>query len=487
MCAAQASDPLGDFQTPEPLASAVWETLDLEGVDLLIEPTAGLGSFIATVPVLARSVQWLAYDINPEYVEAARQAAIGASVPATIEQRDAFTLDSPTLRAQVEGRTVAVVGNPPWVTNAAQSAAARPNLPAKWNRFGLRGLDAKTGKANFDIAESILLSVLAALESAREVRLAVLVKRSVAVKMAKDALGRPGVVSAAFSRIDAKKWFDASVEAGLFQLTFRPAANETTSRLRLSEHLGAQPTRHAGFVGDLFVEDLEGYVRTQAVEAKDGEALVWRQGLKHDVAKILELKCVNGEIVNGFGQIVDVEDDMLCPFYKSSDLASGRAASRRFPLYQHDLSGPLPDLSDRWPRLAAYLGDNVARFASRGSSIYRGKPDFMLFGVGQYTLASYKVAISGFYKEPRFNVLGPDAAGRPPLLDDTCYMLPFEAREQAEEMAAYLNGEEVQGFLRSISDRTAKRPYTKDILGRIAVPEALRQRDEPAAAMATLF
>jgi hypothetical protein len=487
MCAAQTSDPLGDFQTPEPLAAAVWQTLDLEDVDLLVEPTVGLGSFIATVPARARGVPWLAYDINAGYVEAAYEAATRAGVSATVEQRDAFSLDSAALRAQVAGRTVLAVGNPPWVTNAAQSAADRPNLPAKWNRFGLRGLDAKTGKANFDIAEAILLSMLAALDSAREVRLAVLVKRSVAVKMAKDALGRPGVVSAAFSRIDAKKWFNASVEAGLFQLTFRPATNETTSRLCLAENLGATSTRDAGLVGDLFIEDLGEYARVQAVEAREGQRLVWRQGLKHDAAKILELKHIDGDLVNGFGQVVDVEDDVLCPFYKSSDLASERGASRRFPLYQHDLGGPLRNLRHRWPRLAIYLEENAAGFAARGSSIYRGKPDFMLFGVGAYTLAPYKVAISGFYKEPRFNVLGPDRAGRPPLVDDTCYMLPFETRDQADAMAAYLNSEEVQRFLRSISDRTAKRPYTKDILGRIAVPHALHQLTESQGPVAALF
>jgi hypothetical protein len=94
----------------------------------------------------------------------------------------------------------------------------------------------------------------------------------------------------------------------------------------------------------------------------------------------------------------------------------------------------------------------------------------MLFGVGPYTLAPYKVAISGFYKEPRFSVLGPDELGHPPLMDDTCYMLPFESREEAEMMASYLNGEQVQAFVGSIVDRTAKRPYTKDILARIAAP-----------------
>lgn len=158
-------------------------------------------------------------------------------------------------------------------------------------------------------------------------------------------------------------------------------------------------------------------------------------------------------------------------FFKSSDIASGRPSRRRFPLYQHDLSGPLLDLPRRWPKLASYLRRHHKRFAARGSSIYRGKPDFMLFGIGSYTLAPFKVAISGFYKEPRFTLLRPDDAGRPPLVDDTCYILPFDKRYDAEVMVEYLNSTRVQDFLLSVADITAKRPYTKEVLGRIASPE----------------
>jgi hypothetical protein len=44
----------------------------------------------------------------------------------------------------------------------------------------------------------------------------------------------------------------------------------------------------------------------------------------------------------------------------------------------------------------------------------------MLFGVGPYTLAPFKVAVSGFYKRPCFTLLCPDEHGRPPIVDDTC-------------------------------------------------------------------
>jgi hypothetical protein len=459
---------MGDFQTPRELAAEVWSAIGDPSVDVLVEPTVGLGVFLATVPSTHERLPWVGYDLNPRYVEHAARIARDRKLSADLRCASIFELTASDLQELVAGRRVLAVGNPPWVTNAAQSGAAAPNLPRKLNRFNLKGLDAMTGKANFDIAEAVLLATLEALGSASEIRLAFLIKRSVAIKMAKDILGTPGVISAKFSRIDALQSFGAAVEAGLFEVRIQPGSSATTQRLGLAPALGAAPTSDAGLVGGRFVGNVEMYARSRFVEAAPQAGFNWRQGVKHDLAKVLELRRTPSGLINGFGETVDVESDVLCPFYKSSDLAARRPASRLFPLYQHDLSGPLEGLSSRWPRLAAYLRDHRDRFVARGSSIYRGKPDFMLFGVGEYSLAPFKVAVSGFYKQPLFSVLTPTDHGHPPLVDDTCYMLPFEDFEEAERAADYLNGESVRRFLLSVADTTAKRPFTKDILGRIA-------------------
>jgi hypothetical protein len=460
----------GDFQTPRELAAQIWQQVDASDVDVLIEPTVGLGAFLRTTPAPLRSTPWLAWDIQPHYVAESRCLARAENLTAAVELQDAFHIDRRIVEPAVSGKTVLVIGNPPWVTNSAQGTVMQPNLPSKWNRFGLKGIDAVTGKANFDIGEAVLLSVLAALSSAREIRVALLIKRSVAVKVAREFLGVPGTLSASFARIDAKKWFAASVEAGLFQITLSAESRATTTRLGLAAELGGPLVRSAGIRDGVFVEDVDGYQRFATVEARPGSGLVWRQGVKHDAAKVLELRASEAGLANGFGDAVVLEPDLLCPFYKSSDVANSRPPSRYFPLYQHDLTGPLPSLGARWPLLAEYLNRHRDRFAARGSSIYRGKPNFMLFGVGAYTLAPFKVAISGFYKSPTFALLCPDAQGHPPVVDDTCYVLPFESRAEAEAMANYLNSDSVQGFLHSIADQTAKRPYTKDVLGRIADP-----------------
>jgi hypothetical protein len=463
-------DTTGDFQTPRDLASAVWRSLDGPEVDVLVEPTVGLGVFLSTVPATHSHLPWLVYDLNPSYVAYTEELALTSGLTAEARCKSIFDVGHAELQADIEGKRVLAIGNPPWVTNSAQGGAATTNLPRKLNRFGLRGFDAMTGKANFDIAEAALLATIEALASASEVRLAFLIKRSVAIKMAKDILGTPGIVSAKFSRIDAMKWFGVAVEAGLFDVTVRPASRETTHRLRLAPALGKPVATEAGLVDGMFVSDVALYMQSRTVEAAAGGGFAWRQGIKHDLAKVLELKRTPDGLINGFGESVEIELDVLCPLFKSSDLAAGRPASRFLPLYQHDLTGPLDNLSERWPALAIYLDRYRDLFAARGSGIYKGKPDFMLFGVGEYSRAPFKVAVSGFYKEPHFSVLTPGDGGQPPLVDDTCYMLPFEHLDDAERIADYLNSEAVRGFLSSIADATAKRPFTKGILGRISAP-----------------
>ena len=369
--------------------------------------------------------------------------------------------------------TVLVIGNPPWVTNSGQGLARAKNLPTKFNRFGLAGLAAMTGKANFDIAEAIILAAVSALSRAGELRLALLVKRSVALKVAENFMRATGSVDLSFSKIDAKRWFAASVDAGLFQMTIRRGL-ASTQVIRLFEAVGAGgPPILAGMAANRFIQRLDLYDHAQHIEASsESDVMAWRQGIKHDAAKVLELRQTPDGLFNGMGEKVDVEPDVLCPLYKSSDLANGRSASRVFPLYQFDLSGPVEEIGGRWPRLAAYLERNRGQLDARGSKIYSGKPPYTLFGVGPYTTAPFKVAVSGLYKTPRFAVLMPSPEGAPPLVDDTCNMLAFDNLTHAQQVADYLNGPLVSAFLSAVADSAAKRPYTVDVLRRIRNPRA---------------
>jgi hypothetical protein len=463
-----SSSVFGDFQTPESLAREIWGALPIDEIHGVVEPTVGVGSFLRSAPDSLRGVPWTCFDINSRYVAETRRLASELGMRrATVRQADAFDLAASDFESLGPTAPILAIGNPPWVTSAAQARSIETNLPYKTNaKFALRGLDAVTGKANFDIAEAILLRLLDALGSFLDLRIAFLVKRSVAMKLARRLLHRAETLS--FSSVNAVEHFQASVDAGLFYAHVRTPPLRRASCIWISDEIGAEPVRRAGVRGAGFVEDLDAHAIVARLEA--AEPVPWRQGIKHDLAKILELRNTGGRLVNGFGDVVDIESDALVPLYKSSDLANGRPAGRYFPLYQTDLSGPLPDLGRRWPKLAAYLRSHAASFAGRRSRIYSGKYPFALFGVGAYVSAPWKVAVSGLYRTPHFNVIGVGESGRPPVVDDTCYLLPFATEQDAQIVAEHLNGAAARQLITSLADGRAKRPFTKAVLGRIAIP-----------------
>jgi len=85
---------------------------------------------------------------------------------------------------------------------------------------------------------------------------------------------------------------------------------------------------------------------------------------------------------------------------------------------------------------------------------------------GKYTFASWKVAISGFYKRLHFQVIGP-LDGKPVVLDDTNYFLPCESEEHACLIAEMLNSDAARGALESMIFWSDKRPITVEILKRL--------------------
>ena len=120
----------------------------------------------------------------------------------------------------------------------------------------------------------------------------------------------------------------------------------------------------------------------------------------------------------------------------------------------------------QYPQTFGYLNNHIDLFRLRKSSIYRGKCDFSIFGIGDYSFKPYKIAISGLYKTFHFCLVKPQN-GKPVMLDDTCYFIGFDTLEQAEYIWNLLNTDIVENLLKSIAFADAKRMITKDILMRI--------------------
>lgn len=469
-----SSPDLGDFQTPSALVSAVLSELApvLGSAARVLEPSCGRGAFLEGLLDLAGGPREIkAFELQREHFAAARRLVDRSDRTIDLRHADILSVDLRRLEWAEDGPLL-VVGNPPWVTNSALGALGSANVPVKRNLLRLRGIDAMTGSSNFDLTEYIWWKLLTELDEDRPT-IALLSKTSVARRVLGLArrLQIP-IADARIHRIDAKRWFGASVDACLFSLSV--GGNRDRYEAAVYDELDAvAPSATIGFVGDALVADVAAYAESAFVEGRSH--MTWRQGLKHDVALVMELRCIDGRYWNGLREEVDIEPSSIYPLLKSSDVHRGAAGTERAVIVtQRDLSDDPRHLADTAPRTWQYLLRHAHLFDRRRSSIYRGRPQFAMFGVGTYSFAPFKVAISGLYKEPRFRLI-PSVQGRPVMLDDTCYFVGLEDAAQSALLWALLDHAEAQRFIASIAFWDSKRPITKKLLQRIEPANVLER------------
>jgi hypothetical protein len=447
----------GDWQTPAELAAAVVGRLE-DRFAAVLEPTCGVGEFLVAAGSAISDAALIGFDVSREYVDRA-QARLGAR--GRVEVADCFATDWDRVLAELP-EPLLILGNPPWVTNATLGSLGSANLPEKENVGDYAGLDARTGTSNFDVSEWLLLRLFEAMQG-RAATLAMLCKSSVARRMLGHAVRRSWPLVGEVRAIDARKHFAASVDAVL--LIVRPGEGPW----RWYASLDAEsPDRTLGVVDGVIV-DLDRPADDLAGESD----IAWRSGIKHDCAKVMELRKVEGHWINGFGERVDIEPDLRFPLLKGSDLGSGRSsAQRQLIVTQTRIGAPTSVIREQAPRTWDYLQSHRSAFESRKSSIYRGQPDFCLFGVGEYTFAPAKVAIAGLYKRLDFTVVD-SHEGKPVVFDDTCYFLPCETLEQSQMIAAALHGPRARDFFAARVFWAAKRPITKALLRSISLTKLL--------------
>lgn len=466
-----AKKEFGDFQTPEGLAKRVVALVEeLYGKpDAVIEPTAGLGSFLkASFEHWGANASYEGYEINKDYVVSARKEL--REYPVRILHRDFFTEDWHHNLTLPKAERVLIIGNPPWVTNSDLGLLSSRNLPKKNNFMGLSGMDARTGKSNFDIAEWMLIKLIESLP--KSAAIAMLCKTMTARKVLrhfwKTDSGREG---SQLFHIDAKAEFNVAVDACLFFVT----GKRTEDRIATiySDLNMRSETKRFGFLDGDLVSDIDGYKKHQHLDGGSSN-YTWRSGIKHDAAKIMEFSLGDHCITNGLGETVEIEDDYVYPLLKSSDLGNGRVTIRKAVLVPQQHTGSETDeIADRAPATWNYLLSHADALDGRRSSIYRNRPRFSIFGVGSYSFAPWKVAISGLYKKISFVVVGPHN-GRPVMVDDTCYSIPCNSKEEANLLYELISSDAAQQFLQSLVFLDSKRPITVDVLRRISFVKLAR-------------
>ncbi|MGA3085301.1 MAG: SAM-dependent DNA methyltransferase [Thermodesulfobacteriota bacterium] len=457
----------GDFQTPLSLARRVAALVEQEDrhIGTIIEPTCGVGAFLqAAAERFGKSPNYWGFDVNADYVKAASAALARIGPPvATVQQRDFFTTNWRELLFE-QSEPLLIIGNPPWITNAGMGVIGGRNLPEKSNFQGHGGFAAKTGKANFDISEWMLIRLLEALQGKRAA-IAMLCKTATARKVLRHAwLNGLDAGPSSLHLIDAAAEFNVSVDACLLYTHTGIGGTESTATVYRSLSFD-EPLQTFGLFGGDLVSDIDTY---RALRDLDGlEYRKWRSGVKHDAAKVMEFTRDNGSFVNGLGERCELENDFIFPLLKSSDLANGRLRPSRFVLLtQRRVADPTAEIAKTAPKTWRYLLDHAKTLDERGSSIYAKRSRFSVFGVGDYSFSLAKVAISGLYKNLHFQAVG-SAGGRPIMVDDTCYFIPCDSKSEAEFFADLLNSETAQRFISALVFTDAKRPVTIDVLKRI--------------------
>jgi hypothetical protein len=428
---------------------------------VVLEPTCGEGAFLDAAARQFREARLAGYELNKSHAAVARGRLPPSRAQVTVA--DFFSVDWERELLPLQ-EPILVTGNPPWVTSATLGSLGSRNVPSKRNAKGLHGLDAMTGKSNFDVSEWMICRLLSALQR-RRATLAMLCKTAVARRVieATSAKGwdvRPGGLWS----IDAMRHFGAAVDAVLFVCETGTSARKGGWGVHGSLD-ARRPLSRMAVVDGALVADADLVARTAHLAGRSDPE--WRSGLKHDCSPVMELRVEAGRWRNGLGEHVDVEDDRVFPLMKSSDVANGvTSRSRAVIVPQRALGEDTASLERRAPKTWQYLSAHRERLRARKSSVYRGQAEFAIFGIGPYSFAPWKVAISGLYKRCEFALIGPEG-DRPVMLDDTCYFLPFESEANARRAWEALRSPPAMDFLAGRIFWDAKRPISKAILQRL--------------------
>ncbi|GAA6617469.1 N-6 DNA methylase [Scytonema sp. NUACC26] len=458
----------GDFQTPQDLAIEVTQLVQRLGIapQSILEPTCGRGAFLlAACKRFSNLTKLVGVDISQEHLNHLTIEIEEESLPINIIPGNFFSLNwSEILKTLPD--PLLILGNPPWVTNSDLGVLKSSNLPKKSNFKGKSGYDALTGKSNFDISEWMLLQHLKWMRE-RTGAIAMLCKTLVARKILNYVWQhKHRIIRAQIYKIDSLKYFNASVDACLFILQI--GDRELSSTCDVFEDFSQQkPISIIGHHDDTLVSNVINYKCWSHLRGKDS-GYIWRSGLKHDCSNVMELEREADKYRNGYNAIFYLEKEWVYPLLKSSDIGNGRLSNcRKYVLVtQRFIGEDTTYLKFHAPHIWNYLQNYRQDLSKRRSSIYRNRPEFSIFGIGEYTFAPWKVAISGFYKTLNFVTVGL-IDNQPIVFDDTVYFLPCQSQSEADFLVNLLNSQPAREFLESMIFWSDKRPITIELLKRL--------------------
>jgi len=454
----------GDFQTPCELSNLMVNILKEGKIkpDIIIEPTCGLGTVLLDAYNNFNPQKAIGIEINSKYCDDLTEKT-KSNQCISIINNDIF-LSLKNINDEINHDDICLfIGNPPWITNSELGSMNSRNVPVKTNLKNLRGIEAVTGKSNFDIAEYIILKLVETFRLNKAIY-AFLCKTSVARNILKYCWDEKiNYKEAYIFPIDAKKYFSAAVDACYFILD---ASEKNVKRnCKVYKSLETKSYKYdIGTYNNVMICNTNTFFSHNYLGKSD---YTWRNGIKHDCSKVMEFDIFDSKIINGFGENVEIEEDLIYPLLKSSDIANGKIEIRKKVLItQKHIGEDTSYIENMYPKTWKYLNDHLNDFNKRKSSIYKNKPMFSIFSIGNYSFFPYKIAISSLYKKINFKILSP-ILEKPIMVDDTCNFLSCNTEAEADLLFSLLTGKDVELFLNSLIFWDSKRPITTQILNSI--------------------
>jgi hypothetical protein len=454
----------GDFQTPLELSSLMVNIINEKNIypNIIIEPTCGVGNVLLTACDFFHPQKAIGIEINDIYCKKVLEKSNG-NENIIIVNSDIF-ISMNTLKKEINDKDVCLfIGNPPWVTNAELSLIKSTNIPQKSNIKNLRGIEAITGKSNFDITEYIIIKLIEEFNPQKSI-FAFLCKTSVARNILTYCWKNNIYYhEASIFPVDSKKYFDAAVDACYFVID----ATKKGGVIECKVFDSIEKKNYKSTIGryqNTMVINMDTFKYHNYLGKSD---YTWRNGIKHDCSKVMELDIIGSSLVNGYGETVDIENDLLYPLLKSSDIANGTIRARKKVLVtQKRIGEETKYIQSKYPKTWQYLNDHANDFTKRKSRIYKNKPIFSIFSIGDYSFYPFKIAISGLYKKINFKMVYP-VDGKPVIVDDTCNFISCKNESEAHIVFSLLTDEKTRLFLESIIFWDSKRPITTEILNSI--------------------
>jgi hypothetical protein len=469
----------GDFQTPKLLTDAVCAFLKRIyklNPAILLEPTCGTGHFIySSLYHFIKIKKIIGIDIKDDYLKKADKLInplLNSDQQVTLLNGNAFCVNFKDVVNTDNNKSLMIIGNLPWITNSGLSLINHSNQPEKTNFLKLRGFDAKTGKSNFDISEYIYLRLIEDFYNTNTI-ISLIIKKSAARKLLKNIWERHlSYNRCSLVNIDTKKHFKVASDGCLLTIRFSLDKARKFKTCDIYDSLSSKKIKtKLSYFNKIISYNLPFHKKNnQFIKKSD---YIWRSGIKHDLAKVLELHFKDNHYYNGFDKVIDIEDNLIFPLYKSSDLMKEKIPKKprkHIIIPQKFISENTEYIRYEYPKTWDYLSCYLSLFEKRKSIVHKNKPKFSIFSVGEYSFSKYKIAVSAFSKKVIFHSLT-SIENKPVMLDDTCNFISLKSRAEMDYIYEMINSKKSISVLDSIIFTDSKRPITIEILNNISIEE----------------